>query len=637
MKFLSYILSCCRYSLMRVALCKVLTLYCLLMSCIIIVQSSNLCSQTKLSNVGARSRHTLLISGKRVSVPIQGINSTAFVELISILNAVGAVQQPDGYVNYEINGRILRVVPGSFLVACDEGLYTRMAQMTKPTLKINKTIYVPITDFLGALHTLRLFFIETKGTQSILKTIDANSTQANELVVSTGRTSVPTINQSETHSKSSPIGNDREKIINDEVNDKEQQEENHNTLNTPPVRYKLPSDLKRRELTEPNQSKKKKDGTSLLKLSDNYLASLSLSTYINVSPNKIIRVYPEVLSNKTLLHFVGNKKLVEPNLTFVNNVLTISFPNTINVQKSLDNIRKLNVKSVRSYLEQESQVYEITLKSSDREMSVSMLTPQHAVVTIQSTDSKPNNNNQIVTVKKKKWSLDVIVLDAGHGGKDDGAESINSIKEKTIALAIAQQTQKEIRKLLPKTKVYLTRDKDTFIELDKRGQLANANEGKLFISLHCNSMPTKPNPANGYEIYVLSPARTDDAIASANRENSVIKLEADNERYAKLEDNQLIVATLAQNSFVKFSQLFANELDKELDKSTTLKSRGVNQAGFIVLIGASMPSVLIETGFLSNTNDEKYLTSTKGQTAIAKGIAKAVLAYSSKYAKMMNN
>lgn len=635
MKYSSYKDFCHLHNRVNMVSIKTFALWCVVLSVLLLFLDTEVISQTKTDNTTSRSSHTIVVSGKRNSLPTLRINSTSFIELNSILNTLGAVPQPDEYLSYEINERRLRLVPSSFLIACDEGTHTRIAQMTKPTLRINKIVYVPLTDFLIALQTLRLFVVEIKGLQSVLKSIDNNSPQSNELLVRSGNTPNQRISPIETPSLiKNQKDHDDKKISVDDTNSNETNDDIHTSPNTPPTRYKLPSDLKRRELTEPSQSKKKKDGSLLLWSSKDNLSCLTSSNYINVSPNKIVRVYPEVLSNKTLIHFVAKKKLIEPTLNLTDNVLTISFPNAINSQKSLDNIRKLNVKSVRSYLEQEAQVYEITLNSSEREANVSMISPQHAVVTIQSISGKANST-QIAKAKKKKWSLDVIVLDAGHGGKDDGAESINSIKEKTIALAIAKQTQKEIRKLLPKTNVYLTRDKDAFIELDKRGQLANANEGKLFISLHCNSMPTKPNPANGYEIYVLSPAKTDDAIASANRENAVIKLEADNERYAKLEDTQLILATLAQNSFVKLSQLFASELDKEIGKATTLKSRGVNQAAFIVLIGAAMPSVLIETGFLSNTKDEKYLTSAKGQSAIAKGIAKAILSYSVKYAKMM--
>jgi N-acetylmuramoyl-L-alanine amidase len=230
--------------------------------------------------------------------------------------------------------------------------------------------------------------------------------------------------------------------------------------------------------------------------------------------------------------------------------------------------------------------------------------------------------------EKKKWELDVIVLDPGHGGEDAGALSINGYKEKDIALAIAKKVKDQLKEVMPSTRVIMTRTDDTFIELYRRGHIANQYKGKLFISIHCNSMPTKPHPANGCESYILRPGRNSEAVRVAEKENGSIKLEKEQSSYENLNEEKLIVATMAQAAFVRFSERFAAVLQKNVAKNTKMYNRGVNQAGFLVLVGASMPNVLFETGFLSNSTDEKILISDAGHNNIAEGIVKAIITYS---------
>lgn len=226
------------------------------------------------------------------------------------------------------------------------------------------------------------------------------------------------------------------------------------------------------------------------------------------------------------------------------------------------------------------------------------------------------------------WDLDVIVIDAGHGGVDVGAEGVNGVYEKNITLSIAKRLRDKIHKTFPATKVVLTRDDDTFIELYRRTQIANEANGKLFISIHCNSMPTKPHKARGCETYILRPGRNDDAARVAARENASVKFESSTSRYAKLDEEQLIVATLAQRSFVRFSERLATSIQREVSKGTGLKDRGVSQAGFYVLVGASMPNILFETAFLSNEEDARYISSAEGQEAVADAMVRSLSTYS---------
>ncbi len=238
--------------------------------------------------------------------------------------------------------------------------------------------------------------------------------------------------------------------------------------------------------------------------------------------------------------------------------------------------------------------------------------------------------------EKNKWIFDCVVIDAGHGGKDAGAIGITGVKEKDINLSIALELGKLINNNLPDVKVVYTRNDDRFVELYKRGKIANENNGKLFISIHCNSV-RKNSSAQGFEIYLLRPGKTQDAIDIAEFENSVIKLEDNPDRYKKLTDENFILVTMAHSSYLKHSEKFSDILNTKLLGLSGITSRGIKQAGFYVLVGASMPGVLFETGFISNKSDEKYLKSAKGQNELALKLFDAVKDYKSYYDKIIKD
>lgn len=258
------------------------------------------------------------------------------------------------------------------------------------------------------------------------------------------------------------------------------------------------------------------------------------------------------------------------------------------------------------------------------------------------------NNDILITIHNKiftkeedeqktrsKWNFDVIVIDPGHGGKDPGAIGLNKVKEKDINLQVGLKVGKLIEEEMKDVKVVYTRSTDKFIDLYKRGKLANENDGKLFVSIHCNSLRKKPSEANGIEVYLLRPGRTKEAINIAERENSVIEYEDDPTRYEQLTDENFILVSMAHSSFMKYSESFADMLNSQFKNNTKLKARGVKQAGFYVLVGASMPSVLIETGFISNKKDIKYLKSASGQNQLAEAILDAIKEYRQYYEKQM--
>ena len=237
------------------------------------------------------------------------------------------------------------------------------------------------------------------------------------------------------------------------------------------------------------------------------------------------------------------------------------------------------------------------------------------------------------TKKKEDWKFDVVVIDAGHGGKDPGAIGVSGVREKDINLGIALKLGNLIKQHHPDVKVVYTRSDDTFVELYKRGKIANEAKGKLFISIHCNSLAKKNSSTRGFEVYLLRPGRTKRAIEIAEFENSVIKYEDNPERYQDLTDENFILVSMAHSSYMRYSEKFSDILNQKWSNYTKIPSRGVKQAGFYVLVGASMPSVLVESGFLSNREDEAYLKSSSAQQQIATAILNSITDYKDYYQK----
>ncbi len=217
----------------------------------------------------------------------------------------------------------------------------------------------------------------------------------------------------------------------------------------------------------------------------------------------------------------------------------------------------------------------------------------------------------------------VIVIDPGHGGKDPGAIGRYGTREKTINLAVAKRLKRILEKDLH-ARVILTRDRDKFVPLRERAEIANRAGADLFISLHCNY--ERRRRAQGAETYFLSAARTKWERAVQNLENGALKYELGPE----LDTTDLlkfILSDMAQAQFLKESQSLAVSIQDHLATALKLKNRGVKQAGFYVLLGAYMPSVLVEMGFISHPSEEKRLRQGWYQEKIAKGIAKGIEAF----------
>jgi N-acetylmuramoyl-L-alanine amidase len=221
-----------------------------------------------------------------------------------------------------------------------------------------------------------------------------------------------------------------------------------------------------------------------------------------------------------------------------------------------------------------------------------------------------------------------IVIDAGHGGKDSGALGSFS-EEKDIVLKIALKLGELIHKNLPYVKVVYTRTDDTFIPLHDRSRIANENKANLFVSLHANS--SKNTKAQGTETFVMGLHKTQENLEVAQKENAVIALEEDySERYEGYDPNSAesyIIFSLMQNAFLDQSLQVADIVQKEFTVNVKRRDRGVKQAGFLVLWNSSMPSVLVEVGFISNRDEEVFMNSAKGQNELAMAIFNSVRTY----------
>lgn len=230
---------------------------------------------------------------------------------------------------------------------------------------------------------------------------------------------------------------------------------------------------------------------------------------------------------------------------------------------------------------------------------------------------------QRLAQEQDDWALDVVVIDPGHGGKDPGAIGYAKTREKDVALDVGKRLRKELEKRGIKT--VMTRDKDVFIPLEERTKIANRNNGKLFISLHCNA--ARDRRAYGMETYFLAPTKTERAMRVSMRENSVIRYEDSQDQYRDLTEENYILLTMANANFARESQEMAGQMQQIVSAGTKLKDRGVDQAGFYVLIGASMPALLFEMGFISNKAEEKKFKTKKFRQKMAENIAVAVVGF----------
>ena len=261
----------------------------------------------------------------------------------------------------------------------------------------------------------------------------------------------------------------------------------------------------------------------------------------------------------------------------------------------------------------------IAAKSSDAKVATSSSASKTSVAAKPATPKNETAGTREVRT---------IVIDPGHGGKDTGAQGKNS-NEKDIVLSIGKLLKKELEK--EGFNVKMTRDKDVFIELGQRANLANQWDGDLFISLHCNAIDAtaeRKKQIKGYHVYVLRAPESEEDKAIARRENKVATLYGEKNAKEELSPIEWFKLEARLEKYKQNSYMFTEEMLKAMDGGKIKRQAGgVGGAGFMVLVGALMPAVLFEIGFISNLEDEAYMMSKDGQADIAARIAKAVSTY----------
>lgn len=265
-------------------------------------------------------------------------------------------------------------------------------------------------------------------------------------------------------------------------------------------------------------------------------------------------------------------------------------------------------RAFRAYLYKDPPIIHLTLS---KEVKLEPLRPRRPTV-----------------VKTDFGKIRKIVIDPGHGGIDPGAVGPRGYYEKDANLAISKIVKQLLEEKLG-VEVIMTRVTDTLIALQQRTEIANENFADLFISIHCNASPKWRRNSRGIETYFLSTAKTDEARAVAARENASIKF--DMEETGNIDDVSLILWDLAQNEFLTESSELAEMIQEELVKRLRIPDRGMNQAGFFVLNGAYMPSVLVECAFISHREEERLLRTKRFKQKIAEGIFEGIKRFKEKY------
>ena len=229
---------------------------------------------------------------------------------------------------------------------------------------------------------------------------------------------------------------------------------------------------------------------------------------------------------------------------------------------------------------------------------------------------------------QKGEKIQTIVIDAGHGGKDTGALG-KITTEKAINLAVAKKLGAYIEENLRDVKVVYTRKTDKFVELSERAAIANRNNADVFISIHCNSLDGN-STVKGAETFVMGESKNEKNLAVAKKENAAILLEDNTDAYDNFDPNSTeayILFSLTQSLYQSQSLNLADKVQKQFANKVGRHDRGVQQAGFLVLWKTSMPSILVELGFINNAKEEQFLASEKGQTQMALALYRAFEEY----------
>ena len=335
----------------------------------------------------------------------------------------------------------------------------------------------------------------------------------------------------------------------------------------------------------------------------------------------ILAVNVEEKVNGTLIRILTKRKFDLPNLArrvsqgwlYIDVYGGQVDPAKIGTSKAKGIVRKI----VALQHDESAQLSFRLRKEVDRE-DISVSSSDHEVLVLLRT-SKVLPENYIVDLEqeRKKYLIDKIIIDPGHGGKDPGTVGYGRLKEKNVVLNISKHLKKILESRLD-VDVVLTRESDRLIPLRERVSIANRNGGKLFISIHANAVPDRR--ARGVETYCLGVAKNAEDLAIAEKENSVVQYEDSWAESYNLSDDTYILTAMAQNAYNQESHNLAAIVQDEVVAALNTINRKVKQNKFIVLIGPAMPKILVEVGFISNPTEAKKLKTKKYQERVAERI-----------------
>lgn len=311
--------------------------------------------------------------------------------------------------------------------------------------------------------------------------------------------------------------------------------------------------------------------------------------------------------------------------------LNVTVPGgTVNIRQLLSRKSSRHLRDMNVYQFESSAQISFRLRQAIKKHSHHFqVNPGRIQISIIDEDASALIKHQVAQVGPDD-KIDKIVIDAGHGGSDYGAIGLKKTQEKEIVLDIA----KRLAKLIRKEKLFeavSTRDKDDYVSLDERAEIANKNNGDIFVSIHANASPKRS--ARGFQVFFLAPAKNDAARAAAQLENAPFMAELHGGDNEFQDDLSYIISDMIQTEFQVESADLAAIVDRELRKTATklTKARGMDQAGFLVLNRVYMPSILVEAAFLTNKEDEKLLKDKGYRQRVAEAIYAGLKRFKKKY------
>lgn len=365
-----------------------------------------------------------------------------------------------------------------------------------------------------------------------------------------------------------------------------------------------------------------------------------LPAHIHVSSNNrsiqiqrrlfnITGVQIEERANGTLIRFTTTKKFNEKDVaaSFNRGWLNVTFySGTLDSAKIASEIKEGVVQKIVPIQFETSAQLSFLLDREFKEKQF-YFTDNEVVLTLRSTQKIDEN---VLMSDRKRWVIDRIIIDPGHGGKDPGAIGPTGLKEKDVVLDISKRLKNLLEKNLD-VEVLLTREDDSYPKVQERGKYANEKNGKLFISIHANG--NENDRVRGHSIWLLGPARSEEALQMAEKENSVIELEEDTEAYNQLKDAIHILNAINQSANLKESQDLASIVDKQFKDLNKFPQygNGIFQAGFYVLVNAAMPKILVETAHITNKYEERLLKTNSVRQQIAQALYLSIKEFKTKY------